>query len=422
MSSLRRSLKRIIGYGSPSPERDETGRIIRRRASSPPPPTQAQLEEQLQQYLARQQEEIARQEQAALLEQLKIQSDHEVNAIIDNINSYLDFIHVNVDNEDPTIRFIVIMIVKSSNAGQNIYERLARSKLLLTAIANVIIKVAKKSGTGILNIVQILSPIITRGAQQSGTFLAERGRTAYGTASTAASTAASTFRGYLISQQREVRAAASPPRQNSYGDMTRNAYNYAATGLATALPIFYNALYSVLTGIYQLLLPCVATGASMVASAASTGLKKLHDMCLTPEQAVSQAVNDALRPLRPLPQEQDLECAICMTAANFVDERGVNYGPLGYVEKHRNGAPGHPDKFHRSCLQGCQDRCPMCRAEGPVWGVQRPPGQGGGGGGSKKYRSKSKSKSKSKSRRYLSKPQKSRKARKRIRHASSRRR
>jgi hypothetical protein len=109
------------------------------------------------------------------------------------------------------------------------------------------------------------------------------------------------------------------------------------------------------------------------------------------------------------------ECAICMGGES--DSLEI----LGYIVGHSNGAPGHPDRFHQSCLQGCQNRCPMCRAEGPVWGMQLPPGQGGGG--LKKYRSKSrsKSKSKSKSRRYISKPRKSRKAGKRIRHYSSRR-
>jgi hypothetical protein len=107
------------------------------------------------------------------------------------------------------------------------------------------------------------------------------------------------------------------------------------------------------------------------------------------------------------------ECAICMGGES--DSLEI----LGYIVGHGNGAPGHPDRFHQSCLQGCRNRCPMCRADGPLWGMHPPLGQGGGG--LKRYRSRSKSKSKSKSRRYISKPRKSRKARKRIRHSSSRR-
>jgi hypothetical protein len=402
--SLSRGIRTTFGreVSDDDDEDEQLGTKRQTRAKSPPLPTRAQLEEQdrqrNEQYLAKQQEENARLEQAALLEQLKTQSNDEVNAIIDNINSYLGFIDVNVDNEDPTIRFIVIMIVKSNKAGQNIYKKLSRSKLLLTAIANVIIKVARKSGTGILNIVQILLPIINRGAKQSGTFVAEKAKDAYDFASTAAYT----IRNYLTSQQREG-IAASPPRQDSYGDMTGNVYNYAATGLATGLPIFYNALYSVLTGIYNLLLPCVATGASMVASAASTGFKKLRTMCLTPEQAVGNAVNQVV------PEGPDLECSICMD--NAIVGQGAVLTNCGH-------------RFHQNCIEEWFRRsgnrsCPYCRTN--VTGLTQPQG----GGGLKKYKSKtrtkSKSKSRSKSRRYISKPQKSRKARKRIRHASSRR-
>ena len=185
--------------------------------------------------------------------------------------------------------------------------------------------------------------------------------------------------------------------------------------MAPRLSEFYGVLTRVLGLVYELLAQCGAAGASVV----RTGFKRLRAMCSTPEQAVSQAVSQAVNQVVPQEQQQDSECAICMTAANFIDERGVNYGPLGYVENHRNGAPGHPDRFHRSCLQGCQDRCPMCRAEGPVWGMQRRQRQGGGG--SRKTRPKSKTrrlrKSRNKSR---SKPRKSYKSRKP--RSSSRRR
>jgi hypothetical protein len=120
----------------------------------------------------------------------------------------------------------------------------------------------------------------------------------------------------------------------------------------------------------------------------------------------------------PAPDEEKPTCAICFTGPG-IDDNGINRGPLGYVETHSNGAIGHPDRFHQSCLLACPGNiCPMCRAPGPVWGLERPPGQGGGGS-SKKYRSKSKSKSKTKIRRLRksrnksrSKPRKSRKSRK----------
>ena len=401
--SFGRSFKKRLGLPhspSPSPER---GKKIRKRAESPPPLTQQQIADQIQQAqaqsLAIRREEMARQEQDELLRQLKEQSDEDVNYIIDSINDYLSVVEINVDIEDPFIRFIVIMIVNSNkarkNAKQTIYEKLARSKLLLTAIANVIIKVARKSGTHILNIVQILLPII----QQSGT-------AAYDFASRTASTFGNYLTGRQIEQIEPVerRAAASPPRQSSYSDMASSAYNYAATGLATGLPIFYSALSSVLIRVYSLLLQCGSAGASIVVSAARYGFKRASN-CLQPENAVEQAVNQVA------PQQK--ECAICLG--------GSEYGVLGYIIRHGSDKIGHPDSFHLSCLQSCPgNKCPMCRADSPAWSTNPLPGQGGGI--SKKYsRSRSRSKSKSKSRRYISKPHKSRKARKRVRHASSRR-
>jgi hypothetical protein len=93
-----------------------------------------------------------------------------------------------------------------------------------------------------------------------------------------------------------------------------------------------------------------------------------------------------------------------------INDSGIDRGQLGYIERHSILAQGHPNKFHNSCLQEClrlDPRCPMCRAVGPVWGLERPPGQGGGGG-SRKTRSKSKTRRLRKSR----KPRKSCKSRK----------
>jgi hypothetical protein len=96
-----------------------------------------------------------------------------------------------------------------------------------------------------------------------------------------------------------------------------------------------------------------------------------------------------------------------------VNDSDIDRGPLGYIERHNILAQGHPNKFHNSCLQEClrlDPRCPMCRQEGPVWGMQRPPGQGGGG--LKKYRSRSRSRSKTRRLRKSRKPRKSCKSRK----------
>ena len=417
MTSLR-SIKQYIGLPvSPSPEiyEPEIRGKRRGRAESPPPLTsdqlealriQAQAEEE-----ARQQIALAIQQESLRIQALEFMHNHEVDEIIFSINEYLSSFlgeTININIEDPSIRFIVGMIVTSNTNKIIVYQKLRRSRLLLQAVASFIIS---RLTTGVSNVreqIEILLPYIQRGIRATGRFLFQVGATTGRVAYNAVYNAASSIRS-IASRPRveEVQGrAASPPPQRMY-DMASAAYESMAAGLSE----FYSVLSSVLREVYVLLAPCVASAASRLASVVSRGFKRLRAMCSTPEQAVAEAVAQVV----PQEQQQDSECAICMTAANFIDERGVNYGPLGYVEKHRNGTLGHPDRFHRSCLQGCHDRCPMCRAPGPVWGTKRPPGQGGGG--SKKYRSKSKSKS----RRYLSKPHKSRKARKRVRHFSSRR-
>jgi hypothetical protein len=429
LRSLKSAFKSAIGRPSPSPERDATGRVVRRRAErakSPPLPTTEELQRQYDERNA----EIARlKAEEAILRQMLEQReasrflrDEEVNMIIGNLNQYLfDFFGegVDVDIQDPNIRFIIGMIVTSNRVRQSVSRKLIRSKALLTAVASVIINKAKAGAGNLKNQIRVMLPYIRRGLEATGRglgatgrFLVQRGhesgRAALGAISSVASSAASRAMGYfssqpaLVMEQREQRAS-SPPRGNeqSFQQSMLSMASAAYDSITTGLPIFYEILSRVLVEVYDLLAPCVAAGVRMTASVAVAGVEGVTGaygaICryLRPQQALSQAVNHAIPPLPPLLQEQDLECAICMTAANFIDERGVNYGPLGYIERHRNGAPGHPDRFHQSCLQGCHDRCPMCRQEGPVWGMQRPPGQGGGG--LKKYRSKSRSRSRSKS-------------------------
>lgn len=420
MKFLPESLIRAIRYGSPEIN-PVTGKRIQKRARSPSPQplTQEEIDQRIletrAQHLATQQQEIYRQEALLRVEALQFMHNHDVIEIINSINEYLTSFFgegVNVEDEDPSIRYIVGMIVTSNNFRISAAQKLRRSRLLLQAVVNVIINRVRTCAGGFGNVVERLLPVIRTGIENAGRFLfqvgATTGRVAYNAVYNVASSIRSNASRSLV-EEVPGRAASSPPRQQyMYHEMASAAVESVAAGL----PAFYGALTSVLGRVYDLLAQCGAAGASVVASVVSRGFKRLRAMCSTPEQAVARAVVQVV----PQEQQQDSECAICMTAANFINEHDVNYGPLGYVEKHRNGAPGHPDMFHQLCLLACPgNKCPMCRAEGPVWGTKRPPGQGGGG--LKKYRSKSKSKS----RRYISKPQKSRKARKRVRHASSRR-
>ena len=416
-----RRLKRAFGYGSPSPER-----VIPRRTASPPPLSPEEREREYN----RMEAESARIQADQLLLQQRLQQreasqfahNEEVNMIINNLNQYLFSFFggemlISVDVEDPNIRFLIGMIVTSNSVRRrlNVAQKLARSKLLLQAVANVIINIAKRSGRDL----SVWLPIILSGLSSVGRFLLQAGmvtgRAVVNTGSRFGSRVAGIASNYFNPAEPAMRErAASPPRgiQQSMQNMASVAYESIATGLHE----FYNALSSVLQHVYDLLAPCVTAGASMVASRAS---RAFNALCrhLTPQQAVEQAVNEVVDRDNPQREEKEEEsiCAICM--------EGEENGRLGYIAVHNppldNHATGyidtgHPNRFHQLCLQGCGNKCPMCRAN-PVWGLERRRRQRqGGGGGSRKTRSKSKSKTRRlrKSRNKSRKPRKSCKSRK----------
>lgn len=402
-----KSLKSRLGLPvSPSPERDATGRIIQKRARSPSPPpplTQEQIAERIlqaeEQYLARRQEEIARQQASLRVEASEFIYNRDVNEIINSINGYLNSffgeegVNVNVDEEDSCIRFIVGMIVTSNNARISAAQKLRRSRLLLQAVANVIINIAKRTGREL----SVWLPIILSGLSKVGRFLVQlgvaSGSAVFNVGASFGSRVVDIASRYVNQPPPLVRVRSeSPPRrmQQSMQNMASVAYESIATGL----PEFYNALSSVLVIVYRKLTYCLNAAASRVASLARSAANAACAY-FTTEQAVEQAV------VQVIPEEQVDNCPVCMDEAT-----GLN---IVYTIPCKH-------KFHSACINGWLQRkrdCPTCR--GPVTDTK--PLQGGGG--SKKYRSKSKSKSKS--RRYLSKPHKSRKARKRVRHFSSRR-
>ena len=140
-----RRLKRAFGYGYPSPER-----VIPRRTASPPPLSPEEREREYN----RMEAESARIQADQLLLQQRLQQreasqfahNEEVNMIINNLNQYLFSFFggemlISVDVEDPNIRFLIGMIVTSNSVRRrlNVAQKLARSKLLLQAVANVII-------------------------------------------------------------------------------------------------------------------------------------------------------------------------------------------------------------------------------------------------------------------------------------------
>ena len=365
------------------------------RAASP----QGRVQDVINQMDKRQNDEIAR-ENARIHE--TNEEDRVVSDMIEQINQFSD---INIDISDPLIRFIIKQIISVHGFTEAAIAKIRRCRLLLYTISNAI----APNGTRLLATAQGMVRRVVEFRAQQTALLAGQGLQII--SSSVSNVTGRVFRSRQPSPR--GRGAHSPERgahspERGARGRSRSPRQIAPTDFVTrALSGLYGVLSGILYRAYDIIIqPCIGVA------------------CARLQQALSQGVNE-VAPAAPA------ECAICMEPANFIGENDIEYGPLGYIERHGNGAVGHPDRFHQSCLQECQNRCPMCRAEGPVWGVQRPPGQGGGG--LKKYRSKSKSKSrsksrsksksksKSKSRRYISKPHKSRKAGKRIRHYSSRR-
>lgn len=383
MQSLKRVQRAFgFGHGSPSPERDATtGRVIRRRAASPPPKTREQIDREIAEReaeLARIQAEQEEMNQASMIrEAMQFQRNEQVNEIITSLNEYLGAFFqgdVNVDIEAPNIRYFVGMIVTSRNVTQSVVQRLARSKPLLRAVANFIVNRATAGARGLHNQVTRLLPIIRNGLVNVGNFLLRLGMTTGTAAYDAISIAASNTRDYFSRPVSDGRAASPPRGMQSIGS---RAYESITTGLH----LFYRALYNVLRRVSSLLLPCVATAASMAAAGAMRAFDAVCEY-FTPQQAVDQAVDQI--------GEQDYECSICMTDARGADAVLTNCN-------HR---------FHTSCITPWLVRnrtCPNCRQlANPIRSAQA-------GGGLKKYRSKTKTRRLRKSR---SKPRKSYKSKK----------
>ena len=295
----------------------------------------------------------------------------EENRVVDDMIEQISR-HIPMDRTDQRIRFIIKKIISVHGLTEAAIAKIQRCKILLSAISDAI-------GPNI----EMLRSVM-RGLPQQTASLARRG----------AEFASNQFSNGV----HHIMVGREPSPQGRARSRSRSPSRSRSQAALQIAPLDF--VTRALSGLYDVLSVILNSAIQSCVGGACTALTRL--------QALYQGVNDAA-PAAPA------ECAICMATESDSPEI------LGYIVVHGNGAPGHPDRFHQSCLQGCHNRCPMCRADGPVWGMQRPPGQGGGG--LKRYRSKSKSKSKSKSRsrRYISKPHKSRKARKRIRHASSRR-
>ena len=283
-------------------------------------------------------------------------------------------------------------------------EKIKLCKPLLYVISNALVIGLTATGTGIRNIAEVLLPAATeltiKLASLAGQGLAMGASLAGQGLAMGASMARDRFsRGanFLLSRQLEepqIRARSPSPSRQMYayaGEVVLPAVEFTR-GVLSGL---YRVLSQIFGSISTILSPCFGAAATSLRGVASRGVEQLCSL-LTPEQAVGAAVDQVVQ------EGPDLECSICMD--NAIQGAVVT-------------SCGH--RFHQSCIQEWfrQSRnrsCPYCRTS--VTELTQPQY-----GGLKKYRSKTRTKSKSKSRRYVSKPHKSRKARKRVRYASSRR-
>lgn len=331
------------------------------------------------------------------MKRLTREEEEAVNNMIEQINIYF---RINVDTSDGNIRFIIRKIISVHGLTSNCIELIQRCRPLLYAISDVI---ARSATTASLEQqVRNLGPIFERLAREAASLAAQslRNTALYASSGMSRGLDFLMSRG-LIQQEpsgRSGRARSISPVRNERVEMMHGAVLATINFTTQALSGLCSMLLNILKRASNILARCVAAGTSMVASGAS---RAYGEVCayLTPQQAVEEAVEQA-----GVPEAPDLKCSICISDA-------IGQGAMLTQCGHR---------FHAGCIMpwlSSHNTCPNCRQIAIPTRPAPVPRQGGGG--LRKYRSKTRSKSKS--RRYISKPQKSRKARKRIRHSSSRR-
>lgn len=331
--------------------------------------------------------------QEALQQSADIQTRNEnaVNQMIENINGVLG---TNVGNTDPVIRFVIRQIINAHGLTSKSIALMAQSRILLSALGEAAGRNVLRAGIA-----------IRTAGQRTLDFLRGTRQLVYSGASMVASSLSrlpSIFSSQPIAQEQGHQLDPAIAMRSGFGEAESRQ----------AAPRQQQVEND------ELLARHLSRNLD-AERAAFSRFGSAPNAVLAPASA-PPPLTPPPPPARAPDAEEDI-CTICM-AGSGIDENGVNHGPLGYVVVHNPPLnnpqtgyvdKGHPNRFHEACLQLCPDNtCPICRADGPVWRMQRPPGQGGGG--LKKYRSRSRSRSKSKTRhlRKSRKPRKSRKSRK----------
>jgi hypothetical protein len=340
--------------------------------------------------LARQQQAQAAQERESLRrEAAMVRHNNQIDAMVRSISTALG---TNVDVVDPRIRFVIGQIVNVHGLTLHSLSLMRRSTILLSAIGDI----ATRAGIGLVNASQV---VYTAGqaalaALRAAGSLASRGASLVTSRLPSLNTAFSYLPSKFYSPQPRAsgQRASSPDSFLQVQGPPELGFDQVRFSVQAQAPTLEQRLQ--MDRMLQL--------QHSPAPASAFGRQSLLSQAPPPPPPPPPASTSA-----PAVEEED-ECSICMEPArdNAVLTR-CNH------------------RFHGACVTPWLNShltCPMCRNTNPTPLVPAPAKrQRQGGGGSRKTRSKSKSKSKSKSRRYISKPQKSRKARKRVRHASSRR-
>ena len=310
------------------------------------------------------------QEEAAAIQRQALELEQQKQGQIDNMIAQLNGVSgMALDNQNMLLRYVVASVIKTRGAGRETINLLRRSPIVLRILRD-----------------QVKNSRVANFACAAGSMSAACVKKAAGVLSRGASSAASSAKKGILKAIRPSQIPAAVVEQQFFPPNVSPEALRAFAGQAQAAP-----------------------GYASAASQQQQEMDEQLQLLLSHQPPPASAPPPPPASAPALDAEEDI-CAICFLGPG-IDEYNVDHGPLGYVERHGNGAQGHPNRFHQSCLQGCQNKCPMCRAHEPVWGMQRPQRQGGG---SRKYRSKSKSKTRRlrKSRNKSRKPRKSCKSRK----------
>jgi hypothetical protein len=367
MQSVRKGIKRALGYGDISSESDSDDEFPRYNPADDPEaiarsllpprarsPTQIETAhmERRRVLKARRRERKAQQAEVVM-----VRHNDEIDAMIQNINTALG---TNVDMVDPRIRFVIGQIVNAHGLTLHSLSLMRRSRILLSAIGDIAGARLVNAGQVIYSAGQaVLAALRGAGSLASrGVSFVTSGLPRWGANAVAFLPSRLYSLGPSVSGQ-----GAMPP--SSFSQVVFHPQPVASRQVAADELLAQHLVGNV--------------GAQRAAFQDFENARARGPYSQAPLLASTSAPAPAPSPA-PAPAVEEDECSICMEPArdNAVLTR-CNH------------------KFHSACINmwlSTHRTCPMCRYINPTPLVHAPPKRQrqGGGGGSRKTRSKSKSK------------------------------